>query len=121
VISGCDRKFRVHKIVLSKNEFFKKKLTSEELKVSAINLPEKADVLEDLLYFLYTGRIKGTCKNIKELLVAAKKYSFTDLEEQMSRNLINSLCADNAIQHLLFAHKQELSGSENEIIEFIAR
>lgn len=87
----------------------------------AINLPERADVLEDLLYYLYTGRIKGSCKNIKDLLVAAKKYSFTDLEATMSKNLMNSLCAENAVQYLLFAHRQELSESANEIIDFIAK
>ncbi|CAG9797998.1 unnamed protein product [Chironomus riparius] len=120
VISSCDKKFRTHKIILSKNEFFRKKLASDNLKVSALNLPETADILEDLLYYLYTGSIKGSCNNIKDLLLAAKKYSFTDLEATMARNLMNSLCANNAVQYLLFAHKQELKDSVNEITDFIA-
>lgn len=84
-------------------------------------MEETGDILEELLYYLYTGQIRGTCKRIKDLLVAAKKYLFTDLEATMIKNLIQSLCVNNAVQHLLFAHRQELTELENEIIDFIVK
>lgn len=121
VISSCDRKFHAHKIILSRNEFFHKKLSADPMKISALNLDQPADILEELLYYLYTGKIKGTCKNIKNLLIAAKKYLFTDLEATMSKNLMQSLSTNNSIQCLLFAHHQELTDLENEIIDFIVK
>ena len=99
--------FYTHKAILASSSTVFAKMFSSEMKESATNtlsLPDiEADVLKELLTYIYTGE----CPNIKahapSLLCAAEKYDLSRLKALCEERLSYDLKIDNAASMLMLA------------------
>ena len=104
----CDgRTFRCHKLILAgRSPVFKAMFRSnmaESLgsKVTVEDLSET--VMENVLRYIYTGRVAALEDQAGELLVAADKYDLGGLKASCEDAIARTLNADNAVDLLLLA------------------
>ncbi|KAH0546403.1 speckle-type POZ protein B-like [Cotesia glomerata] len=102
-----NEEFPAHKIILSSNSsVFKQMLTIDmkEKKENFINLPElDADIIKELLYFLYHGKLDKASENnaiLLELVKVADMYCISELKRVCDLSLSNNLSLDNVISLL---------------------
>lgn len=101
--------FNVHKCILDvRSEFFSAMFNSEmkeksenKVKISDVS-PE---VMQELLRFIYTGRVNNMSNLKMELLVASDKYMIEDLKNMCEEALIQGLKNENVPTMILFAEK----------------
>ncbi len=65
----------------------------------------ESDVFEELLEFIYTGKLTNRKSNVFQLLAAAEKYEVLDLKYICEDMIFNEITIENAIQTLINAHK----------------
>ncbi|KAH0546401.1 BTB/POZ domain-containing protein At1g01640-like [Cotesia glomerata] len=112
-----NEEFTAHKVVLTSNSsIFKKMLTTDmkESKESCINLPElDSDTVNELLHFLYYGKLDKASDNsaiLLELVKVADMYLISDLKHVCDALLSRLLTSKNVLSLL------EISGTHNLLI-----
>ncbi|CAG5093614.1 Similar to SPOPL: Speckle-type POZ protein-like (Homo sapiens) [Cotesia congregata] len=99
-----NEEFSAHKIILSSNSsVFQQMLTTDmkEKKENCINLPElDADIIKELLFFLYHGKLDKAGDNsatLLELVKVADMYCISELKRICDLSLSNNLSLDNVM------------------------
>ncbi|CAG0905770.1 unnamed protein product, partial [Cyprideis torosa] len=105
-----DRKFAVHKAILAAQSpvfasMFQHEMVEKQTGEVRIN-DISADVIEELLRFMYTGNVKNIEKN-RELFAAAAKYNLEALKKICEKRLACSLSSENLYQTLVLAELHE--------------
>ena len=80
----------------------------------------EADVFQQLLYFIYSGRTKTplTEDNVQPLYVAADKYDVKDLRDNCILYMMYSIRVDNAMAIIIFAYSYSIEELKKAAIEF---
>ena len=116
--------FYTHKAILASRSTVFAKMFSSEMKESAtlntLSLPDiEADVLKELLTYIYTGE----CPNIKahapSLLCAAEKYDLSRLKALCEERLSYNLKIDNAASMLMLADTYKAKQLKRNALLFI--
>jgi speckle-type POZ protein len=122
-----DREFRAHKLILAtRSEVFaamfqhptKEKLTNQ-IEIEDI----EPDVFQELLRFMYTGRLSITSMETMatRLFIAADKYLLVELKMKCENYLVHHMSPDNCV--VLLLHGDLLNPAEplNEATKFFQR
>jgi len=121
VICG-DSKFHCHKVFLAaRSPVFKAMLTVDmkEKNSSEVHIEDvTADVMEELLQFIYKGKSSNFDKYVTDLLFAADKYQIDSLKEQCEKKLISSIESGNCFSLLIIGDtcSQNLKKSASEFL-----
>ena len=78
------------------------------------------DVFEQVLQYLYTGKVKEMDKLAVDLLEAADKYQIDTLKKECGLSLAENLAVDNAAKVLVLAHLHSCSELFEEALDFMA-
>jgi speckle-type POZ protein len=122
------RKFTAHKIILAmKSPVFKamfqhpscKEVLSGQVKVEDI----EPDVFQEILRFIYTGRMHSTAMNqmAPGILAAADKYLLQDLKTRCETHLIRQMSAENCLELLSLATHHPAEHLKKYAIEYLRR
>ncbi|CAG0902031.1 unnamed protein product [Cyprideis torosa] len=119
-----DRKFAVHKNILAAQSpvfgaMFQHDMMEKqtgEVKIADFS----AEVIEELLRFMYTGNVKNIEKN-RELFAAAAKYNLEALKKICEKRLACSLSSENLYQTLVLAELHESVYLKDASVRFLRR
>ncbi|XP_073841542.1 speckle-type POZ protein-like [Musca autumnalis] len=91
----------------------------QENKTNCIRIDDMdAEVIEEMLKFLYTGgAISG--KLVEELFIAANKYSILDLQTMCENILINTMKVATVVDILLLADRHSNDRLKTKAVKFI--
>jgi len=123
VILICgNSKFQCHKVFLAtRSPVFKAMLTVDmkEKNSGEVHIKDvAADVMEELLQFIYKGKSSNFDKYVTDLLFAADKYQIDSLKEQCEKKLISSIESGNCFSLLIIGDtcSQDLKKSASEFL-----
>jgi len=126
VVINCGQKvFNCHKFILKArspvfNAMFQadmKEGNSREVNIDNID----PKVLEDMLHFIYTGKIPNNDELAKDLLVAANYYQLEKLKTTCEENLCMGLERNNCIEFLVFADTYAATKLRKRSLEMAAK
>jgi len=86
--------------------------------MNCIEVPEGAQVFQELLRFIYTGKCENLQSVSKGLLVAAEKYQIHKLKSVCEQDLIKQINGRNVTRLLVLAHLQGARRLEMRALEF---
>lgn len=110
--------FPVHKAMLScRSPYLKRIFEKDESKI--LQIPIKAEVLEEVLIFIYTGKIPNVKKMCMDLLEAAFKLELRGLLSVCEAVVISQLSVDDAPKTLVLADDYSMLALRKEAISFI--
>ena len=117
-----DKEIPAHKALLAAKSpvfaaMFKSRMKEEQ--TNRIEIPEKSSVFEELLRFIYAGKIEKQEVYTEDLFVAADKYGIDQLASLCEKKLARKLNASNALQLLVFADFHGAGHLKCEAIDFI--
>jgi speckle-type POZ protein len=110
-----DREFKAHKSILAlRSPVFAAMFehpTKEKLTNRVVFEDIEPDVFQELLRFIYTGRLSLSTMNVMatEILAAANKYLLDQLKIECENHLIYRMSADNCLEILLLQDKNHPS------------
>lgn len=122
-INCGERTFKAHKVILaSTSPAFQYLLTEkcEETDTGTLLIVNdiSPDVLEDLLEFVYTGKLSMDFEKAKKLLEAGAKFQLANLQEICLRKIEGSLSVPTAVEILTIFDEYRSSGKEG-VMSFI--
>jgi len=94
----------------------------EEKRSSRVEVEDvEADVMREMLRFIYTGGISGLkdIPTVSHLLAAADKYSLPRLKVACEEVLSTGLTVENVCEVLVLAHLHSADQLKDQVIEFI--
>ena len=95
--------------------------TAENLP-SILSVPDiEPEVFEELLRFIYTGRIERLQELAAKLLIAADKYLLKNLVLEFENYLIRKILAENCTEVLALAESHSLKNMKQSALNFIRR
>ena len=86
-----------------------------EVKISDVH----DDVFEDLLRFIYTGKIVSPKVITAELMIAAHKYGLIDLKDICEKSIAEMLTVDSVSNILILADRYSAKHLKDKSIHFI--
>ena len=119
------KEYKAHKVVLaSQSEFFKTRFSNRW--TSSLGLGDRVEltdipavVMEAVLSYMYTGKVKDIEKIAYKLLPVAKKYGLVGLRKMCEEALARSLKSSTAIITLMYASVHNASDLKKACMEFI--
>ena len=78
------------------------------------------DTLEEMLIFMYSGKVKNLQEKAIDLLAAADKYQLKDLKQRCEESLSINLKVDNVLDVLVTAYLHNASSLQSLAMKFIA-
>ena len=116
--------FQAHKNILARSPVFAAMFgheTAENLP-SILSVPDiEPEVFEELLRFIYTGRIERLQELAAKLLIAADKYLLKNLVLEFENYLIRKILAENCTEVLALAESHSLKNMKQSALNFIRR
>ena len=108
VVSGGE--FRAHKTVLAASSpYFSSLFANTDRRKKIVNIEVlQASVMEDVLTYLYTGRVKISESNVQELVASASYLDIAELKESGSKFLEERLCIYNSLSSFTLAEASNL-------------
>lgn len=104
---AAGKKFCAHKAFLAAQSPVFLRMFNNDMKEKNENQVELADVdaevLEELLLFIYSGKIKNMAINVYGLLAVADKYAIEELKSMCKEYLCSNLNIDNVVNVLSLA------------------
>ncbi len=118
-----NREFKMHKAILSArsavfNAMFESQMVegiSNRVKIDDV----EPEVMNEVLRFIYTGKIADIEKMVDLLLAAADKYALERLKALCEEELSMNLDVENVAETLVLADLHSASQLKNHSIEFI--
>ena len=123
VCQGEGKEFQCHKAVLAGRSpvfeamFSHNMKEAEENKVTVEDID--GDTLEEMLIFMYSGKVKNLQEKAAELLAAAEKYQLMDLKQRCEESLSINLKVDNVLDVLVTAYLHDASNLQTLAMKFI--
>ncbi len=121
-----EKKFKAHKVILaSQSDVFRRMFETDmkEKNECLVRIQDiSPEVMEDLLFYFYTGSPKNSATLARELLVAANKYNVSRLQIMCENELMMNLTSENVTPTLILADKLQQTGNsllKKECIKFI--
>ena len=113
--------FKVHKAILSFRSFtFSRMLTDNNEQNHEICITNvTSEIMQEVLRFIYTGKVENGEALAKDLLIAASKFHMGDLEELAERYLCNGLKVDNVIDTLRCVDENRSKNLVEQAIYFL--
>ena len=109
-----DRQFECHKAILAGRSTVLEAMFSHNMKEKRDSIVEiqdmDADILHEMIVFMYSGKVAELDEKAADLLVAAEKYDLHDLKRMCEDNLCVNLNLENALNMLVLA---DLHGANN--------
>ena len=119
-----DKIFSVHKLVLkSKSDVFKAMFTNDmsEAETGIVKIDDiDAEVIEEMLNYIYTGKTEKMSELSQELFQVANKYAIFDLREECEEYFAFDLNFENAVEILDLASVYEFESLRNNVMKFIS-
>ena len=118
------KEFQCHKAILAgRSPVFEAMFSlnmkeAEENKVTVEDID--GDTFEEMLIFMYSGKVKNLQEKAAELLAAAEKYQLMDLKQRCEESLSINLKVDNVLDVLVTAYLHNASSLQSLAIKFIA-
>ena len=108
IVLDNNEKIFAHKCILSsRNIVFEAMLKNNSFKEAQENTIKivdfSADVINELIFFIYTGTAPKANTIAKDLLIAADKYQMPDLKRLCEIEMISSINKENAFDIIKFA------------------
>lgn len=117
------KEYQAHKAVLAARSpvfaaMFEHEM--EERKHNRVEITDvDADVLREMLRFIYTGKSNNLEKMADDLLAAADKYALERLKVMCEEALCSGLSVDNAAEVLILADLHSADQLKAQAIDFI--
>ena len=117
------RQFKCHKSILAqRSSYFDAMLShdmveSRENKVDLVDL--EADTAEDLLTFIYTGKVTDVGEKATNLLDVADKYGISGLKEMSEAALCAKMNIDNVLNMLVLADLHNAPSVKSLALKFV--
>lgn len=119
------QEFRVHKAILTARSPVFSAMFEHEMRENNENLVEivdiEPDVMQEVLRYIYAGRVKHVQDIKGDLLAAANKYGIDELKAVCEEKLINDLNVDTVGELLILADCHEAGNLKYSAIEFLAK
>ena len=80
-----------------------------------------ADTCEEMLFFIYSGKVKNLKENAVNLLAAGEKYDLKELKQECEESLYLNLEVDNVIDVLVAAYHHNASNLQTRAMKFIGK
>ena len=121
IVSVRNQTFYAHKLILaSRNTSILENIVEKEMKLPVLYVKNyTANVVEEFLRYLYTGRTQNFDIMAKELLSIAHRYDVQDLKNLAQKHLCETLNLENAINVLLSADSSNADELKTRAIQFI--
>ncbi|KAF1766545.1 hypothetical protein GCK72_006502 [Caenorhabditis remanei] len=117
------RELRAHRAILAaRSPVFAAMMeshTSESQNSRVIMEDLEYDVVEALLYYIYTGTCPNMGSHALEILAAADRYALPGLKNLAEMAMRNNLAADTICKHLAHADLYNMTEFKKEAIKFI--
>jgi hypothetical protein len=115
-----DRSLKVHKVLLAASSSVLRQRLLELPEGSALKLNGlDAEVAEEMINFIYDGRVKDMEKHSKELLVASEQYRMERLKKYCENYFFENLSDDNVFKTLKLSIKTKAEELKEECLEFM--
>ncbi|XP_065203420.1 speckle-type POZ protein B-like [Planococcus citri] len=118
-----DREYHVYKGILAARSPVFDAMFRNDMRENATNVVKISDigqdVFEEILRYIYCGKVKNFKKLVYEILPAANKYDLKELMDLCEETLAKQLSKDNAIKILILAHIHDAVWLKTEALEFI--
>lgn len=122
-----DRQFEAHKSMLSaRSPVFAAMFehpTKEKISNQIVVHNIEADVFQEVLRYIYTGRIPSSRMEevAAELFYAADKYLLEKLKQECEKHFINRLCAENCLELLSLADCHSAVSLKQTALDYVRR
>jgi len=117
-----DKEFNCHKAVLSaRSQVFDAMLTQNMVEKNSNRaeiLDFDADVVRDMIQFIYSGEVSDMKVKAVHLLPAADKYDLTHLKELCVASLCETISTENVLDLLIMAYVYELATLRTLALQF---
>ncbi|GFT57121.1 TD and POZ domain-containing protein 3 [Nephila pilipes] len=111
-----------HKAILSaRSEYFKLLCSGRGLINNSIEIPDvKSAVMEAILYYLYTGKIRQLTSDFAlDILSAAQKLCLYELQQIICNFIKTNITVENVTEILQLSDEQNLDDLKNVCIKFV--
>lgn len=123
LIASCGKKLRAHKFILaSQSPVFLKMLRSnmKEKEDNEVNITDiDADVLKEMLRYIYTGTIENIEKISEELSMVAEKYQLDDLKDFLENYFFEKISVNNAVEILSLCMRYNMTDLKDYVCRFV--
>ena len=119
-----DREFPCHKAILTGRSSVFEAMFSHNFKEAEENKVEvvediDADTFEEMLIFMYSGKVENLKKNAANLMVVGEKYDLQDLKQMAEESLSLNLGVDNVLDVLVTSYLHNATNLKTLAMEFI--
>merc|ERR1719187_829340 len=124
VVLVCDQQeFPAHKAILGARSDYFRAAFRHDMKEKQTGKIEIVDVdketIEDMLIYIYSGRVENLDEKADKLLPAAEKYLIKSLKKKCEQNLCHSLTISNCLDYLVDADRYNAMHLKPLIIKFV--
>ena len=119
-----DREFPCHKAILTGRSSVFEAMFSHNFKEAEENKVEvvediDADTFEEMLIFMYSGKVENLKKNAANLMVVGEKYDLQDLKQMAEESLSLNLGVDNVLDVLVTSYLHNATNLKTLAMKFI--
>ncbi|XP_037808057.1 protein roadkill-like [Lucilia sericata] len=118
-----DKEFHVHKAILAARSPVFAAMFEHEMKEQTLNRVEitdiDGDILQEMLRFIYTGKVINIAEIAKFLLPAADKYAIESLKKFCEVMLNDKISIETAVETLILADRHSAQELKINAIAFI--
>ncbi|XP_065226729.1 speckle-type POZ protein-like [Planococcus citri] len=127
IIKVQDKEYPVYKGILAARSAYFRAMFREnndmiENTTNVVDLSKskiRPEVFEELLRFIYSGKVNNLDTLAYELLPAADMYQLKELMEMCEETLFQQFSKDNVIKILILAHEYNADWLKTEALEFV--
>jgi speckle-type POZ protein len=99
--------------------FFHETLESEKSVIQISDI--EFEVLQELIRFVYCGKVSNLETVALDLLAAADKYGFLDLKKICEEYLMENFQVDNSLEILIIADLHDCPKLKSDVVHFIGK
>ncbi len=115
-----DRSLKVHKVLLAASSSVLRQRFLELPEGSALELIDlDAEVAEEMINFIYDGKVQDMEKHSKELLVASEKFGMKHLKKYCENYFFENLSVENVFETLKLSIENKADELKKECLEFM--
>ncbi|KAL6972509.1 BTB and MATH domain-containing protein 41 [Sarracenia purpurea var. burkii] len=122
VISVGEKKYPAHKVILAgRSSVFAAMFAHDTIEKKGLVRVKDMDenVVEEMLRYIYTGKVEKLENLAQDLLIAADKYCLEGLRILCENELAANLSGSNALDLLVFAKRYNSEGLKSQVVDFI--
>ncbi len=115
-----DRSLKVHKVLLAASSSVLHERLLKLPEGSALELNDlDAEVAEEIINFIYDGKVKEMEKYSKELLMVSEQFDMKHLKKICEKHFFENLSFENVFETLKLSFKSKADELKEECLEFM--